>query len=228
MSQGSKHFEVNEFNKRRRVTIKDLPFTIHSGPLPTGKIGVFYANHAIVGPGCLAAATATEVTDCNMIIVSPQDPGSYPFTFAFHAPPGCFGPEIDGNERGNYSAPISGFIEKCRKISNKVGLTVEMDVLIIGINVNPGREMYLKEQLSQIDHFSNIRTQIVELSGYKKGIWSIGEMIFSGDQIISKKQEFTCIDIHFLTLERFQGKKIVHIEGKGENRGDNRTIFLEF
>ena len=89
--------------------------------------------------------------------MSPHDPRSYPFTFAFHAPPASFGPEIDGDEMGNCTAPISGFIEKCRNITNKVGLPVEMDVIIIGINVNPGRAIYLKEQLSQIDHFSNIR-----------------------------------------------------------------------
>jgi hypothetical protein len=228
-SQDSKHFKVNKFDKICPVTIKDLSFNIHSAPLHTGQIGVFYGEHAILkNPGSLAAVTATKVTDCNMIVVSPQDPGSYLFTFGFHAPPGCFGPEIDGSEMGNFSAPISGFIEKCRDIAKRVGLPVEMDVFIIGINVNPRRSTYLEKELSKIVHFSKIRTQILELPGYKKGSWSVGEMRFLGDQIITSQQEFTCIDIHFLTLERLEGKKIVHVEGKGENRGDNRTFFLDF
>ena len=68
-----------------------------------------------------------------------------------------------------------------------------------------------RQYQSNYFHFSKIRTQILELPGYKKGIWSVGEMRFLGDQIITSQQEFTCIDIHFLTLERFGGKKIVHV-----------------
>lgn len=85
-----------------------------------------------------------DVTQCNAIMITCFGPGG--FSFAMHAPPGCFGKEIDGDDIGTVNTNIDTMInnqELYDKLIKPEILSKKIYLIMVGQIVNRKRADYL-------------------------------------------------------------------------------------
>ena len=106
-----------------------------------------------------------DITDCNCIIVTHAN---YPFIHTFHATPGSFGKDIDGDEIANFRSDIKTFFDDFDKgfnfivSSNKPDMNFELDLYIVGQYVHGTRVDYMLEKLTSYDSIKKVNPKIIE------------------------------------------------------------------
>ncbi|VVU94749.1 hypothetical protein CPAV1605_474 [seawater metagenome] len=120
----------------------------------------------------LRAIKFPDVTQCNAIIVTSTNYIDYPFIHTMHAPPGCFGTEIDGNEQATLSGDINKFVVEVEKHfpilfqnnQNCKDKKIEIDIYLIGTNINYSRGTYLKSIFSKLHNIEKINIKVKDVS----------------------------------------------------------------
>jgi hypothetical protein len=117
----------------------------------------------------LRAIKFPNVTQCNAIIVTSSNYKDYPFIHTMHAPPGCFGSKIDGREEATLSGNINKFIAEVGKhfpipFQSCKDKKIDIDIYLIGVNINYSRGTYLKNIFSKLDNIDKINIKIKDVS----------------------------------------------------------------
>jgi len=106
-----------------------------------------------------------DITDCNCIIVTHKN---YPFIHTFHATPGSFGKDIDGDEIASFRSDIKTFFDDFDKgfnfivSSNKPDMNFELDLYIVGQYVHGTRVNHMLEKLTSYDSIKKVNPKIIE------------------------------------------------------------------
>ena len=219
---------VNMFNNTEREHIIGQKWQLKCGILHTGASGVYSQGHArYLNTGrSISCIKMPQVTECNAIFISAKNPTEYLLTWAFHAPPGSFGSEIDGDERGSVYASITTFINKVKEESAKYKVSVDIDVIFVGIQINSKRVDMLTEALKQLPKFNEVTPYTFAFPEYKAEMFDVTEF-WSDTWEVACDSDFACIDIYFMTHIIVKNKKIIYVKGKGKNRGNNKTILFD-
>ena len=209
-------------------------FGVSKVTLPTGYINVFNSDQKF-SPDVsdenkgIPLISFNNITYCNIVILLPKNNDDYPFIFTFHMPPGSCGKDVDLDEMSTVQVPVTNFIDKVNQTTNWFGKRFDnrpdMDLIIIGKNVNIRRKFFLESKLSNIEYFNSIESQVFEFPEYITDTFAEGNMTFREGKLISSfSGDLSCFDINFFPYMDNLDERIFYIRGHGKNKGNDKLV----
>ena len=219
------HFDCKDFSGEHPLEIGDADFAVAVSPIATGTIGTHFWGHARAQEGKRKAAAiyCHGVTECTLMVLTPQDEGEYPLTWSFHAPPGSL-PGSTG--RGTVSASIRSFYQRVAEESGRLQYKADFDLIVAGIEASSIDVDKIVAELSKIAAVKSVRPLVHRVTGYKCETFAMGEFVVRAGVWTGKSEEHTCYDMYFFPTQSVQDKKLLITKGKGKNRGIVHNILL--
>ena len=219
-------FECLNFAGSEPLRVFDIPFTVATSPIATGRMGTHFWNHARAQEGDkqLAAIRCHGVTQCTFVVLTARVPGEYPLTWSFHAPPGSL-PGSTG--MGTVAASVATFYQRVADESTRLDFAAEFDLLVAGIEAATVDVPAMVAELEKNTAIKSVRSLVHRVTGYKCETFARGTWQFDADGgIKTSTEEHTCYDMYFFPTQSVDGRKVLVTKGRGKNAGKVHTVRL--